>query len=223
MLLVLPFALVVGAVIALAIAVDSPGPVIYRCRRIGQHGREFAMLKFRKMREGAEGPLLTEPDDSRFTPIGRFLTVTRLDELPQLVNVLRGDMRLVGPRPEVEEFVNHHPREYAEILSCPPGLTGLAQLEFFQESRIFGEAHASEDFYREGILPRKIELDLSYVRGRTLRGDVRIIAKTFTLPARAAARAIEASLSRHSPAQLGLYALAVVCATAIITAFAVQA
>ena len=146
-ILILPFALIVSCLIALAVLADSPGPVLYRCRRVGYRGELFEMVKFRKMRRDAVGSALTAYEDERFTPIGKFLSVTRLDELPQLWNVLKGDMRLVGPRPEMEEFVAHYPTEYEEILSVRPGLTGMAQLEFFDESRVFGEAHSHPRFY----------------------------------------------------------------------------
>ena len=103
--LMLPFALVVGAVIALAVQLDSPGPVLYRSRRVGRGGRTFSMLKFRTMVRDAAGPPLSARADERYTPLGRTLAYSRLDELPQLWNVLRGEMRLVGPRPELEDFV----------------------------------------------------------------------------------------------------------------------
>src|SRR5205807_3035693 len=125
--------LVVGAAIALSIYIDSPGPVIFRSWRVGKDGAPFAMLKFRKMRADVGNHPVTEPDDDRFTPIGRFLSATRLDELPQIWNVLRGEMRLVGPRPELEFFVEQFAPEYEEILSVTPGITGAAQLRFVDE------------------------------------------------------------------------------------------
>src|SRR6476660_9409953 len=119
-----PFALLLGAVLAMAVWLDSPGPVLYRSRRIGRGGEPFDMLKFRTMVRDAAGPPLSARGDDRYTPLGRTLAGSRLDELPQLLNVLRGDMRLVGPRPEVEDFVRDFPSEYARILTVPPCLTG---------------------------------------------------------------------------------------------------
>jgi lipopolysaccharide/colanic/teichoic acid biosynthesis glycosyltransferase len=180
-LLLLPFVVVVGAVIALAIYIDSPGPVIYRSPRVGRDGKLFAMLKFRKMRRDAAGDPLTLEDDERFTPIGRFLAATRLDELPQIYNVLRGQMRLVGPRPELECFVRQFADEYAEIVSVTPGVTGRTQLLFADEKRLLAGADP-QAAYCERVLPLKIELDLGYVRTRSLRGDLAILAATVALP-----------------------------------------
>src|SRR5215213_5549425 len=126
----LPFALLVGATIACAVFLDSPGPIFYRSRRIGRGGRPFDMLKFRTMVRDAAGPPISAHGDERYTPLGRTLANLRLDELPQVWNVIRGDMRLVGPRPEVADFVMHFPAEYERILSVPPGLTGPAQVEY---------------------------------------------------------------------------------------------
>src|SRR3954468_8860839 len=131
-----PLVLLLGGVIALAVWLDSPGPVLYRSRRIGKGGRPFDMLKFRTMIKDAAGPPLSARGDDRYTPLGRTLAYSRLDELPQLINVLRGDMRLVGPRPELEDFVRDFPDEYERILSVPPGLTGPSQLEYAWEGDV---------------------------------------------------------------------------------------
>jgi lipopolysaccharide/colanic/teichoic acid biosynthesis glycosyltransferase len=221
-ILILPFALLLGGLIALAVLADSPGPVLYRCRRVGYRGELFEMVKFRKMRAGAVGSSLTAHEDERFTPIGKFLSVTRLDELPQLWNVLKGDMRLVGPRPEIEEFVSHYPHEYEEILSVRPGLTGMAQLEFFDESRVFGEAHAHPGFYAEGILPHKIELDLWYVRTRSLRADIGIFVRTPLLPLRVAARKLVTLIAGQPRGRLVTYASVAVCAVLLLVTFSKQ-
>jgi lipopolysaccharide/colanic/teichoic acid biosynthesis glycosyltransferase len=181
-IILLPVIVLVGAAIVLAIYIDSPGPAIYRSRRIGKNGVPFAMLKFRKMRADAGSHPLTVADDERFTPIGRFLAATRLDELPQVWNVLRGEMRLVGPRPEVEYFVAQFREQYAEILSATPGITGVAQLRFVDEkSLLHGPDPAAT--YRDRVLPEKIKIDLGYVRSRTLSGDLLILARTVVLPA----------------------------------------
>jgi lipopolysaccharide/colanic/teichoic acid biosynthesis glycosyltransferase len=182
-LIALPVVLLVAAVIALAIFIDSPGPVIYRSRRIGRSGRPFDMLKFRKMRREAPSGPVTLEDDERFTPIGRFLAATRLDELPQVINVLRGEMRLVGPRPELECFVHEFRDAYAEVLTVTPGLTGEAQLEFVGERALLKGPHP-ERIYSEHVLPLKIQIDLEYVRSHTLASDLGILVRTVVLPAR---------------------------------------
>jgi lipopolysaccharide/colanic/teichoic acid biosynthesis glycosyltransferase len=180
-LLLSPIAAVVAIAIAIAIYLDSPGPVIYRSQRIGRAGDAFAMLKFRKMRQEVPALPLTLEQDERFTPIGRFLSATRLDELPQLVNVLRGEMRLVGPRPELAQFVARYRTEYAEILTVAPGLTGEAQLRFLDERRLLAGPEP-EAVYTETVLPAKIQIDLRYVRRHTLVQDVWILLRTAALP-----------------------------------------
>jgi lipopolysaccharide/colanic/teichoic acid biosynthesis glycosyltransferase len=181
-MLLLPFVLVVGAITALLIYIDSPGSVFYRSTRVGQGGRPFQMLKFRKMRRSARGGPLTIGEDERFTPIGGFLAMTKLDELPQLWNVLKGDMRLVGPRPEVPEFVARYSEEYEELLSVLPGITGPAAVEYASESHLLSLQQDPVKFYEESIMPRKIEIDLHYIRTRTLRGDLAILAQTTVVP-----------------------------------------
>ena len=163
--------------VALAVRLDSRGPVLFRCSRVGRGGRHLAVLKFRKMRDGVSGPLLTAANDDRFTPIGRFLAKTKLDEIPQFWNVLRGGMSLVGPRPEDPNFVSLHREQYAEILRVRPGITGLSQLAFANEAEIL----AVDDFlhdYVERILPQKMRLDRLYVEGHSLRMDLQILAWT---------------------------------------------
>lgn len=194
----LPLFLVVGLAVAIVVYLDSPGPLFYRAARIGRHGRPFRMWKFRKMVRDAGGPALTSFDDERLTPVGRFLTAARLDELPQVWNVLKGDMRLVGPRPELAEFVSCYPEEYAEILTVTPGLTGPSQVRHVREGRLLAEfGDEWHDRYRESIMPLKIALDLSYVRAHTLRGDLAILARTLLLPFSLGVRA-SASAVRHA-------------------------
>jgi lipopolysaccharide/colanic/teichoic acid biosynthesis glycosyltransferase len=181
-LLVAPFAIAIGAIIALLIYVDSPGSVFYRSTRIGRGGRPFEMLKFRKMRHTAAGGPLTVGDDERFTPIGSFLSLTKLDELPQLWNVISGEMHIVGPRPEVPEFVARYPQEYHEILSVLPGITGPAAVEYAHESHLLTLQQDPLSFYEEQIMPRKLEIDLSYIRSRTLSSDVILLLRTALVP-----------------------------------------
>ena len=171
-LLALPIALV-----AIAIKLDSPGPAFYRCRRIGFRGREFLMLKFRKMHDDASGPALTAKRDARFTRLGRFLAESKLDELPQLWNVVKGEMSLVGPRPEDPGFVAEQSEAYAQILDVRPGITGLCQLAFAKESEIL-DPDDSLRHYLASILPQKVAMDVLYAERRSLRMDVGIVAWT---------------------------------------------
>jgi lipopolysaccharide/colanic/teichoic acid biosynthesis glycosyltransferase len=162
------------ALLALGIKLDSPGPAFYRCRRVGQHGRVLLMLKFRKMRDGASGPALSAPDDARFTRLGSFLARTKLDELPQLWNVLAGEMSLVGPRPEDPAFVELNKGAYSTILEVRPGMTGLSQLAFARESDILDPDDRHGHYVRR-ILPQKIGMDTLYADQRSLGMDLRIL------------------------------------------------
>jgi lipopolysaccharide/colanic/teichoic acid biosynthesis glycosyltransferase len=181
-ILVLPAVLFLGAITALLIYIDSPGSVFYRSTRVGRGGHTFEMLKFRKMRRTAKGGPLTMSDDERFTPIGSFLAMTKFDELPQLWNVIKGDMRLVGPRPEVPEFVARYRAEYGELLRVLPGITGPAAVEYASESHLLSLQQDPLSFYADSIMPRKIEIDLEYIRTRTLLGDARILIETMLVP-----------------------------------------
>jgi lipopolysaccharide/colanic/teichoic acid biosynthesis glycosyltransferase len=132
------------------------------------------MLKFRKMHDGASGPALVVPEDERFTRIGAFLARTKLDELPQLWNVLKGEMSLVGPRPEDPHFVELHRKPYEEILAVRPGITGLSQLAFARESEVL-DPDDRERHYTERILPQKIRMDRFYATNRSLGMDLRVL------------------------------------------------
>jgi lipopolysaccharide/colanic/teichoic acid biosynthesis glycosyltransferase len=181
LLLAMPLLLPLAAAIAIAIYLDSPGPVLFRSIRVGRDSQPFEMFKFRKMRLDSEGHPVTLADDERFTPIGRFLTVTHLDELPNIINVLRGEMRLVGPRPELEYFAAQFCEPYAEIVKVTPGITGVAQLRFADERHLL---HGPDPVgaYSDHILPAKIEIDLAYARNHSLAGDLMILARTAALP-----------------------------------------
>ena len=174
-LIVLALPLMLG--IALVIKLDSRGPILYRCVRVGARGRTFLMLKFRKMHVGAQGPALTIDHDARFTRVGQFLANTKLDEFPQLWNVLRGQMSIVGPRPEDPQFVAVLPDEYALILTVRPGLTGYTQLALFDEAEVLDPTDP-EGHYATQLMPKKAALDLLYVRKLSVRGDLNIVAWT---------------------------------------------
>jgi lipopolysaccharide/colanic/teichoic acid biosynthesis glycosyltransferase len=164
-------------VLGLAIRIDSRGPVFIRLRRVGRHGREFGMWKFRKMRVDATGPPLTSPDDDRFTRLGRVLAKYKLDEIPQLWNVLRGQMSVVGPRPEEPAFVELQKQAYSDICKVKPGITGLSQLTFARESEILDPENRVID-YVERVLPQKVRLDQMYAERRSARMDLRIVLGT---------------------------------------------
>ncbi|MDX6414475.1 MAG: hypothetical protein QOG06_2319 [Gaiellaceae bacterium] len=163
--------------ISVGIVVDSWGPVLYGCERVGRYGRSFRMLKFRKMKVDAEGPPLTTGSDARFTRFGRLLAKSKLDELPQLWNVVKGDMSLVGPRPEDASFVALLPADYEEILQVPPGITGLSQLAFARESQLLA-ADDVHGYYVERLLPQKISLDRLYAHRRSLLLNLQILLWT---------------------------------------------
>jgi lipopolysaccharide/colanic/teichoic acid biosynthesis glycosyltransferase len=174
-LLVLGMPLVL--IVAAAIKLDSRGPIFFRCRRVGFRGKELRMLKFRKMRDGATGVALTGGEDARFTRVGRFLAKSKLDEIPQLWNVLKGEMSLVGPRPEDPGFVELRRGDYSTILTVKPGITGLCQLAFARESDMLDPDDILRD-YVERLLPQKIALDQLYAARRSISLDLRIIAWT---------------------------------------------
>jgi len=162
------------ALAALAIVLDSRGGVFYPCRRVGLGGREFGMLKFRKMRKDAAGAPLTAVEDERFTRIGRLLAKTKLDEIPQLLNVLAGTMSLVGPRPEDPSFVALRSAEYERILRVRPGITGLSQLAFAREMEILDPHDRVGDYVRR-VMPQKMALDELYAERRSIPMDLRIL------------------------------------------------
>jgi len=165
-------------VIAVLVRLSSPGPVLYRQRRVGRGGHPFELLKFRSMRASGGGPRVTAGGDVRVTCVGRVLRQWKLDELPQLWNVVRGEMALVGPRPEVPEYVKHYTPEQREVLSVRPGVTGLTQLVFRNEEALLAGRADVERYYLEHILPLKLDLDRQYVASRSLAGDLLILLRT---------------------------------------------
>jgi lipopolysaccharide/colanic/teichoic acid biosynthesis glycosyltransferase len=166
--------------IALAVAASSSGGAFFRQVRVGKGGREFRLLKFRSMRIGSEakGQLTVGGRDPRITPMGLVLRRTKLDELPQLWNILVGDMSFVGPRPEVPRYVAHYSMEQRQVLSVRPGLTGAASVEYIDENEVLGRAADPERAYIEKVMPAKLALDLRYVRERSLLLDLRIMLAT---------------------------------------------
>ena len=168
-------------VLAIAIRLDSSGPAFFRQERIGRGGRAFRILKFRTMRVDAEsrGVQITIGRDPRITRVGEILRRYKLDELPQLLNILRGEMSWVGPRPEVPRYVALYTAEQREILEYRPGLTGPASLKFSDESSLLAEQPDPERYYREVLIPAKIAEDLAYLSGATLLSDAQLLAKTF--------------------------------------------
>src|SRR6266852_382233 len=171
------------AAVAIAIKLDGPGPVFYRGERVGLYGKPFRIFKFRSMRANRGGPDTTSVRDDRITRVGHFIRRYKIDELPQLINVLLGEMSLVGPRPEVQKFVDMYTEEEKAILTVRPGITDWSSIKFHNEGEIVansGYANADEA-YRELIRPEKLRLQLKYVKERSLRADFKILCDTFAL------------------------------------------
>jgi lipopolysaccharide/colanic/teichoic acid biosynthesis glycosyltransferase len=171
-------------VIALAIRCTSAGSVFYRQLRVGRYNRQFFVYKFRTMYVNSDrkGPLITSSDDCRITPLGRLLRNNKLDELPQLFNVIKGDMSLVGPRPQVPRFVDEfRPEHRAIVLAVRPGITGPTQLMFRCEEQMLEGRTDRERYYIEYLLPIKCELDVEYVQQRSLGKDLRVLWDTASI------------------------------------------
>lgn len=167
-------------IVAVLIKAQDRGPVFFRQERVGRHGRPFRIHKFRTMRVANAGALITSADDARITPVGAFLRRTKLDELPQLIDVLRGDMSVVGPRPEVPRYVAlWGDAARAEILSVRPGISDPAAIAFRNEQDELAAADDPERHYVEVILPQKVAMYLDYVRTRSFAGDLRVVFRTF--------------------------------------------
>jgi len=169
------------AAAAVAVKLSSPGPVLFRQERIGRYGRPFRILKFRSMRAGANGPAVTASGDERVTPVGRLLRRYKLDELPQLWNVLVGEMSLVGPRPEVPRYVDRFPADYERILTIRPGITDRAALEYRDEESVLAGAADPEAAYVDVVLPAKIALYHRYLDEMSLRTDLALVLRTLAV------------------------------------------
>lgn len=167
-------------IIAIIIKLSSKGPVFYVQKRVGQYNIDFSLLKFRTMAIGADksGLLTVGSKDSRITSVGYFLRKYKLDELPQLINVLLGNMSLVGPRPEVRKYVDLYNQEQAEILNVKPGITDYASIEYFEENDLLAKSDNPEQTYIEKILPSKIALNKKYISKSGIMIDVKILYLT---------------------------------------------
>ncbi len=167
-------------VLAVAVSTTSPGGAFFRQVRVGRHGRPFELLKFRSMRPGSEarGQITVGERDPRITGVGHFLRRTKMDELPQLINILKGDMSVVGPRPEVPKYVALYTPEQRAVLSVRPGLSSLASIAYINENEVLGRSADPERTYVEEVMPAKLALDLKYVREQSLWLDLSIIVRT---------------------------------------------
>jgi len=173
-----PFLLIVSILIKL----DSKGPIFFRQKRIGKDGRIFRIYKFRTMVQNAEkiGDKITKGNDPRITKIGKILRRYEIDEIPTLINVLKGEMSIVGPRPEIPKFLQYYSGKYRKILSVRPGMTDLGTLKFRDEAKYLKNGNAEETYIKR-ILPKKLNLYLEYVNNMGFIYDLKIIFKTFSL------------------------------------------
>ncbi|MBR2132478.1 MAG: sugar transferase [Oscillospiraceae bacterium] len=163
---------------ALLVGLTSPGGVLFKQERMGKDGIPFTIYKFRSMRKDNRGLKITTNQDSRITPVGKILRKTKLDELPQLVNVLKGDMSFVGPRPEVREYADLYTEEQRQIFLVRPGITGKASIEFRNENELLSESADPNRTYIEEIMPKKLELDMEYIPRASVLYDIGLIFKT---------------------------------------------
>ena len=175
LLLGMPLLIVIGALVWL----DSGRPVFFSQERAGRGFKRFRIWKFRSMRANASGPRVTVAGDSRVTRLGAILRAAKLDEMPQFWNVLRGDMSLVGPRPEVPEYVELYREQYSRVLTMRPGITDLASLVYRCEEMVLAAHPDPEKHYREVVLPAKLKLAEAYMARQSLALDVAILFRTF--------------------------------------------
>lgn len=190
-LIVLAAMLPVLLVIAIAIRLTSRGPIIFHQERVGEGGSTFTLHKFRTMIAGSIGPEFTAPHDSRITRVGRVLRAAHLDELPQFGNVLRGEMTLVGPRPETPGLAGRYPPELRQVLAYRPGMTGPCQVFMGRPSPPPGVD--AEEFYLTELVPRRVALDMQFLQRSTLRATVALLVVTL---------AVVAGLRKAKPARL---------------------
>jgi len=176
-IILFPLAVVVGIIIYL----NDFQPVLFKQERIGRHGNPFRLLKFRSMttKNGISGSSFNAGDTSRVTNIGKIIRRTKIDEIPQLLNVIMGDMSIVGPRPEVRQWTDIYIDKWEIVHTVKPGITDNASIEFRNEEEILAESIDPAKMYQDIVLPRKLDLYISYVNNQSLAGDLRIILKTF--------------------------------------------
>ena len=168
-------------IVAIWIVIDNPGPVFYRQQRVGLNGKDFGLWKFRSMRVGSDkaGLITVGERDNRITRAGYYIRKYKLDELPQLINVLAGDMSLVGPRPEVRKYVDLYTPEQRNVLSVRPGITDYASIEYIDENRLLAQSADPDKTYVEEIVPAKIALNMRYINHQTVGEYFKIIFLTF--------------------------------------------
>jgi lipopolysaccharide/colanic/teichoic acid biosynthesis glycosyltransferase len=180
--IVLVLFLPIGIIISIWVVIESRGGIFFIQERIGRNGAPFSMLKFRSMRKNAEasGKLTIGMNDQRITQSGKFIRKFKLDEFPQFINVLKGDMSVVGPRPEVKEFVDLYTADQYTILDVKPGITDFASIEYFEENKLLGLSDNPKETYVSVIMPAKIALNKKYLNNPNLTTDLKIIWRTFT-------------------------------------------
>ena len=168
-------------IVSIWIRLDSPGPVFYRQTRVGRYNKDFRLLKFRSMRVGSDkkGLITVGGRDPRVTRSGYWIRKYKLDELPQLINVFKGDMSLVGPRPEVRKYVDLYTPEQLHVLDVRPGITDMASIRYRNENELLEQAADPEQFYRDTVMQDKLRINLEYVSDHSFFKDIRIILMTF--------------------------------------------
>ncbi len=168
-------------IVAIWIRLDSPGPVFYRQTRVGRYNKDFRLLKFRSMRVGSDkkGLITVGGRDPRVTRSGYYIRKYKLDELPQLINVFKGDMSLVGPRPEVRKYVDLYTPEQLHVLDVRPGITDMASIRYRNENELLEQAADPEQFYRDTVMQDKLRINLEYVSDHSFFKDIKIILLTF--------------------------------------------
>lgn len=168
-------------VVAVWVKLDSPGPVFYKQIRVGRNNKDFFLYKFRSMRVGSDkkGLITIGGHDPRVTRSGYYIRKYKLDEFPQLINVFKGDMSLVGPRPEVRKYVDLYTPEQMRVLDVRPGITDLASIRYRNENELLEQASDPEQYYRDVVMQDKLRINLEYVRNHSFLGDIHLIFNTF--------------------------------------------
>lgn len=179
-MLVLVILLPLFIIISIIIACESRGGVIYAQTRVGRYNKDFKLLKFRTMYTGSDqkGLITVGDHDARITPFGYILRKSKMDEFPQLLNIIKGDMSIVGPRPEVRHYVDMYTEEQMKVLSVRPGLTDFASLVYIDENKLLEDQENPEEFYIKEMMPRKLELNLKYIEQQSVKTDAILIFKT---------------------------------------------